>query len=58
MEDVLGALDGEALVDGDYAARDGVASGGGGGVFEPEKLSLLENKPTTAPGLDVLALLG
>nr|GMD22286.1 hypothetical protein BHM03_00015740 [Ipomoea batatas] len=58
VEDVLGALDGEALVDGDDAARDGVGSGGGGRVFEPQKLSLLENKPTTAPGLDVVALLG
>ena len=56
MEDVLGALDGEAIGDGDDAA--GAGGAGDGGLLEPEELPLLQHEPAAAPGLDVLALLG
>lgn len=56
IEDVLGALDGEAIGDGDDAARAGGA--GDVGFLEPEEFALLEDEPAAAPGLDVLPLLG
>lgn len=55
VEDVLGALHGEAAADGDDAARLGEA--GDAGVLEPEELPLLEHEPAAAPRLDVVALL-
>ncbi|RZR72672.1 hypothetical protein BHM03_00015740 [Ensete ventricosum] len=55
VEDVLGALDGEAGGDGDDAARGGGA--GDVGVLEPEELPLLQHEPPAAPRLDVLPLL-
>lgn len=56
IEHVLGALDGEAIGDGDDAA--GAGGAGDVGFLEPEEFSLLEDEPAAAPGLDVLALLG
>lgn len=54
--DVLGTLYGQAGTHRDHATW----SGGAGhvAVLEPEKLTLLEDKPTATPGLDVVALLG
>lgn len=56
VEDVLGALDGEAGGDGDDAAGAGCA--GEVLVLEPEELPLLQHEPAPPPCLDVLALLG
>ncbi|CAL5353121.1 unnamed protein product [Camellia sinensis] len=56
VEDVLGALDGEAGGDGDDAAGEGGACDGG--VLEPEELALFEDEPAATPGLDVVALFG
>ncbi|GMN41326.1 hypothetical protein TIFTF001_010551 [Ficus carica] len=55
VEDVLGALDGEAGGDGDDAA--GPGGTGDGGVLEPEELPLLQDEPAPPPRLYVLALL-
>ncbi|KAL6967658.1 hypothetical protein U1Q18_033466 [Sarracenia purpurea var. burkii] len=55
VEDVLGALYGEARAHGDDAAGDG--SAGDGGVLEPEELAVFQDEPPATPGLDVLALL-
>lgn len=55
VECVLGALDGEAIADGDDAA--GAGGAGDVGFLEPEELPLLEDEPAAAPRLDVLALL-
>ncbi|ONK62053.1 uncharacterized protein A4U43_C08F36310 [Asparagus officinalis] len=54
VEDVLGALDGEAAGDGDDAAGDGGPVDGG--LLEPEELPLLQDEPPTPPRLDVLPL--
>jgi hypothetical protein len=56
VEDVLGALDGEAGGDRDDTAGHGSARDGR--FLEPEEPPLLEHEPPPPPCLDILALLG
>ena len=56
VEDVLGALDGEASTHRDDATWLGIV--GDVGVLEPEELASFQDEPAATPGLDVLALLG
>lgn len=55
MEDILGALDGEAGIDRDDAAWYGGAINIG--ILEPEEFTLFKNEPTATPVLKVFALL-
>jgi len=56
VEDVFGAFDSETRGNGDDAAWPRCACDGG--ILEPEEFALLQDEPTAAPSLDVLALLG
>lgn len=55
VEDVLGALDGEAIGDWDDAAWGREL--GHVGILEPQELTLLQHEPPAAPRLDVVPLL-
>lgn len=55
MEDILGALDGEAGVDRDDAAWNGGTSNDR--VLKPEEFTLFQNEPSATPGFEIFALL-
>lgn len=58
IECVFGTFDSKAIGDGNDASGNGILYGRIKRILKPQQFSLFQNKPTAAPGFDVLALLG